>query len=315
VKLFDIENKRSIESEYIPEEYRGSEKLFIICNSDEAGALSEYYRFDESTVSDCSDSGENAHFISFDGYDFLSVMHMGLTKEHYVLKELNLYVSERYLVLVIPATAGDKLDEFEARAVKLARTVMDKQYGLDHIYFLIINLLLADYSEVLNEIEDRMEALSEKIIHHAEKSQFVRIYILRRAAYTAKKHLRALSYVGEQMLVNENMLIQKKNLFYFRSLDTQVKKMYDFAETLYHLGTGLTDTYDSKMSTKTNEMINKLTVITVIFAPLTLIAGIYGMNFAFMPELEFRYAYFVVLAAMVFIAVALYWVLKNKKWL
>jgi magnesium transporter len=134
-------------------------------------------------------------------------------------------------------------------------------------------------------------------------------------AYTAKKQLRALSYLGEQILIDENGLLDKRQIRYFRNIYTRLKKLYDFAESLYDLGGELLHTYDSKLTIKTNEIINKLTIITLFFGPLTVITGIYGMNFEFMPELSWPAGYPLALLFMTVVCVAIYLTMKRKKWL
>ena len=98
-------------------------------------------------------------------------------------------------------------------------------------------------------------------------------------------------------------------------MDTRLKKLYDFAASLYELGNELIYTYDSKLTIKTNDTVNKLTLIMLFFAPLTVITGIYGMNFDIMPELRWSFGYPFVLGLMVAISVLLYLSLKKKKWI
>ncbi|GHS90326.1 hypothetical protein AGMMS49957_16080 [Synergistales bacterium] len=92
---------------------------------------------------------------------------------------------------------------------------------LMRLYFLVFNVLLVDFSDTMEALEDQMEELSEAITQNADKQHLAEIGRLRKIAYTAKKLLRALSYLGTQILMDENGLIDKKYSRYFRNVDTR----------------------------------------------------------------------------------------------
>jgi magnesium transporter len=124
-----------------------------------------------------------------------------------------------------------------------------------------------------------------------------------------------MSYTGGEILMDENGLMGKRQLHYFRNIDTRLKKLYGFADSLYELSGEILHTYDSKLAIKMNETMGKLTVITLFFGPLTVITGIYGMNFDFMPELNWPAGYPLALAVMAAVSFLIYVVMKKKKWL
>jgi magnesium transporter len=157
--------------------------------------------------------------------------------------------------------------------------------------------------------------LIETVTQEADKNQLMEIGGLRQMAYTAKKQLRAMSYLGAQILMDENDLLNKKQTRYFHNVDTRLKKLYDFAENLYELSNELLRTYDSKLNMKMNDMINKLTLLTLFFGPLTVITGVYGMNFDWMPELHIPWGYPLALLLMIVVSCVMYLILKKKKWL
>lgn len=315
MKLFDYAKKQYTESEKLSGEAVLGGELFIFCRTNELPSLKEIFGFDESTVLDCTDLDESVRFTSYDGYDFVSLVHMETGKSGAILREINLYVSKSYLVLVMPEHESDKMLRFEASVLETAKHAGEKKSCLNRVYFSIFNELLSDYSDLLESMEDDVESLSESIIKHVEKIQFTNINYLRKLAYTAQKQLRALSGLGEHILVDENGIIEHSQNRYFANVDSRFKKLYGFAENLYDLSGGLLDTYDGKLSMKTNDIVTKLTVLTVFFAPLTVISGIYGMNFEFMPELKNPLGYPMTLASMLLVCVLIYVILKLKKWM
>lgn len=313
MRLYDIKNKKSANTAEALSEFSECGRLFVMCKTNEIHALKDIFGFDESTVAECTNLDESVRYASFDGYDFISVVHLEQQNKMLALREINLYISQKYLVLVMPEHESPRLTKLENEIMAAAKIAGEEQSAIIKLYFMLFNKFLLDFSEVLEDIEDEIEALSEAVIKNVDAIQLTDINRLHKITYTAKKQLRSLSYIGEQMLVDENGIIGKNGNRYFRSIDTRLKKLYDFSASLYELSSATLYTYDSKISAKTNDIVTRLTLITLFFAPLTLITGIYGMNFIHMPELAKPYAYPIVLAIMAAIVTGLYIFAKRKK--
>jgi magnesium transporter len=315
MRLFDYASRQVLDCEVFPASFQGSAELFIVCRNSEVPLLQDIFDFDKNTVLDCTDLDESVRYASFEGYDFISLVHMEIERGDFVLREINLYISARYLVLVLPEHGSPRLAQTESAIFAVAENMTPRSGRINRLYFLAFQGLITDFSDMLEDLEDQMEALAESVADDSDTKYLAEIGRLRKMAYTAKKQLRALSYIGEQILIDENGLLDKRQIKYFRNIDTRLKKLYDFALSLYDLGGELLHTYDSKLTIKTNDIINKLTIITLFFGPLTVITGVYGMNFDFMPELRWQVGYPLTLLIMAIICVALYLIMKKKKWL
>ncbi len=311
--IINLKENIVLESEIFPLEMADCKELFVMCNVEELVQFDDVFKLEKSTVIDCADLDETVRYTNFDGYDFVSLIHMETITRNVILREINIYISKHYLFIVIPEHNSPRLAEFEKALISAAKSLVGKPHTVNRLYFFTFHSLLADFSDMLEQLEDDIESLSEVITTCVDTSCFSKINDLRRLTFTAKKQLRALSYLGEELLVDENNIIDKMQTRYFRNIDTRLKKLYDFAASLYDLSGQLLYSYDSKVSSKTNDIMTKLTLITTFFAPLTLIAGIYGMNFVHMPELRMRYAYPVVLIVMAAISLAIYLYLRKKR--
>jgi len=315
MKIFDYSEKTILDIKKIPKKYKDSGELFILCQNKEVPLLRDVFDFDESTIIDCADLDESVRYTGFDGYDFLSMVHVELSENDSLQREINFYVSSRYIVLVMPNHDSARLYELEKKLLQSAKSVEERAGRINLLYFSIFHNLMTDFSDTLETLEDKMQALSEEIVLNVEKNQFEQINIFKNMAYSLKKQLRALSYLGEQILLDENKLIAKDQARYFRNINTRLKKLYDFSESLYNLSSEMLYTYDSRLTMKMNDTVNKLTAITLLFGPLTVITGIYGMNFDVMPELKWLFGYPLTLIGMALIILILYIFLKKKKWL
>ena len=319
--VLDFENNAEYSIDSFPEKCGESSALFISCRPSDMHALRNVFYFDESTVLDCIDIDESVRFTALDGYDFASLVHLNVENSGVSFSEINLYISKKFLILVMPKQYDHKLHALEEKILSAAKGLMggkaqaDATEGFNQLFFLFFSTLASYYSDTLEALEDRMQALSERIMRQVEGEHFEDIQALREAAYAVKKVLRAFSYIGLQILCNENGAINKKKLFLFRNLDTRFRKLCDFSENVYGLSTELLRTYDSKITQKTNDVINKLTFVTLFFGPLTVITGIYGMNFRYMPELYWPLGYPLAMLIMAAVSIVIYVIMKKKRWL
>ena len=313
MKIFDFGAKK-LNGAIIPKTLPET-GIFIACRTTEVHTLSERFGWDVSTATECVNLDETVRYAGYDGYDFVSLIHMEIADGGVTQREINLFVSKRYLVMVLPEQAGTRLEALEAVMCRIAGNTDAKPERLTYLYHLVFSRLAADYADVLEALEEELEALSEVVTKNPRKDQLDEIERLRKEAYTAKKILRALSYIGDDILMDENAFLKKDQLRYFRSINTRLKKLYDFAASLYELSRVILNVYDSKLAIKMNETVNKLTVITLFFAPLTVITGIYGMNFTHMPELGWTIGYPLSLGIMATVSLIIYLVLKKQKWL
>ena len=315
MKNFGYDNGSATASDVLPEDFSICNEWIFFCKPQEVQNLRDVFELDESTVSDCANLDESVRYSCFTGYDFISIVHIEIQNEALLMHEINIYVSRKFLILVVPKQGSPALTAMEEKLIGYAGAEKHRKDMIPFLYYQTLHHLLVDFSDTLEALEDRMEALSGEIVERARGEQFSRITNLRNMAFAAKKHLRGLSYIGDQILMDDNRLFNKRNQYYFRSISTRFNKQYDFAESLYTLSGEITHSFDSRLNIKTNETINKLTALTLLFGPLTVITGVYGMNFETMPELSWRFGYPMVIFGMAMVSMAIYLIMKKKRWL
>jgi magnesium transporter len=290
-------------------------EIAVVCRPWELSDMLEAFLWDESTVRECRNLDENVRHTSYDGYDFTSIVFMELENGEAAYQEINIFFSKKYLVLVFPEETGTRLRRLSEKLEQALSVASERKSPLVHLYYSIFDCLAADFSEMLEALEDNIEELSESTAWQSGEEQASKINAIRKTAYAYKKLLRAASYIGAQLTVDENKLFVSEHHRYLRSIETRFIKLYDFADNLFDLSGELLRGYENRLSAQTNEMVNKLTVITLFFGPMTVIAGIYGMNFSNMPEINWVFGYPFALSLMVLASVIIYIVLKKKKWL
>jgi magnesium transporter len=290
-------------------------EFFLLCSSSEIPSIQNYFHLDESTVLECTNLDESVRFASLDGYDFISMVYLQQKNNRIATIEVNAYIFPNGIILVMPDQVDGLLKQVEITIINRFLDLTGQNGQLNKGLYAIFHTFLMDFSNLLEKIEDDMEILQEKIMMNVENVKFADVNHYRQMTYTIRKQMRALSYLGSQILINENKLINSNHMRHFHNIDLRLKKQYDFSVNLCELSNQLQVSYDSRMAAKTMDAVNKLTVITIFFGPLTVITGIYGMNFLNMPEIKWEWGYPLSLLIMAITTGITYLILKKKKWL
>ena len=318
MKYYDFSAKRIVEGQNLTDA-TSSESLFIVCSASEVPRLSEVFGFDERTVVECTDFEKNVCCASFEGYDFVSAVI--LRDNDYEPDEVDFYAAPNYCVLVLP----DRPSEGGASLAEALESLAEQLINLDdgentyqhskRIYYMFWQGILAQYTDLLAHLETEIEVLSEALLHGKRNDPFESVDNIRHRCYKVKKYLRALYYLSAQVISDCNGLFDEKYERLYNGVETRLRMLFEFADGLYTLCGELFEVIQSRMNMRTEDSMNKLTVIMLFFAPLTVITGIYGMNFQYMPELHWRAGYPFALSIMAIVLVILWIIVKKKKWL
>lgn len=186
--------------------------------------------------------------------------------------------------------------------------------GTDYLAFTILDIIIDNYIYILDTYGDKVEKVEEDITLTINRDTLRVINLLKQELNHFRRDMRPVKEIIFSLRKLDTNLIADENETHFKELQdniSQVSELLDyFREVLYDA----LDVYHSSMSTKLNDIMAVLTVFSVVFIPITFIAGLYGMNFSNMPELESPYGYYIVLGVMIVIAIAMLLYFKRKKW-
>lgn len=189
-----------------------------------------------------------------------------------------------------------------------------RQGNADYLMYLLLDSIIDGYFPVLEDYGDRIEDLEDALVIKPQTSNLEEIYTIRRELLALRRAIWPLRNVTNILVRGESPLISSDAQIYFRDCYDHVIQILDIVETYRELASSLMDVYLSSMSNKMNEVMQVLTVVSTIFIPLTFIAGVYGMNFEYMPELQYRWSYFLCLGLMGVIAGGLIYFFWRRGW-
>ena len=208
---------------------------------------------------------------------------------------------------------GDVFDAIRER-IKEGKGRLRKA-GSDYLAYALIDAIVDNYFVVLETVGERIETIEEDVLTTVDPSTLKEIQDMKREMIMLRKSVWPLREAISNMERTESPLIGDGVRPYLRDVYDHTIQVIETVETFRDTISGTLDIYLSAVSNRMNEVMKVLTIIATIFIPLTFIAGVYGMNFKFMPELEWEWGYLVVWIGMIVLAGAMLWGFRRKKWL
>ncbi len=184
---------------------------------------------------------------------------------------------------------------------------------LERFFYDFLELIIHNDLQIMQKYERELDSIEKEIMTDAEDANMQRNNEIRGDIRDLRIHYEQLIDLGQELEENENGFFEEDNLRYFRMFSSRMDRLYDAATHLRDYTIQLNDLYQSQLDVKQNRIMTVLTVVTTIFMPLTLIVGWYGMNFRYMPELESRYGYPIVIGICLLIIIVSLVFFKKKK--
>jgi len=187
--------------------------------------------------------------------------------------------------------------------------------SLERFIFDFLEQIVSRDLQILERFDKELDTIESNILEGDEKDPSVRVSRIRSDLRDLRVHYEQLLDLSQELEENENDFFNEDNTRYFHLFSQRVSRLHDLTTSLRDYSIQIRDIFKSQLDIKQNRIMALLTIITSIFMPLTLIAGWYGMNFKYMPELEIKAAYPIVIAASIAIVVVSLIFFKKKKWL
>jgi len=219
----------------------------------------------------------------------LIVLHMARSVDHEIeLQQLSLVLARGW-VLTFEEHAGDVFDPVRARLRSSSNAI--RRSGADFLAYALIDAVVDGYFPVLDALGDILEDLEEAAIGDPEPHTLARIHAVRRLLIHLERTQRQQRDALLSISRREDGPFGESVRPYLRDVQDHAIHVLDTIETLREMTVGVMDIYLSSVSNRTNDVVKTLTVMASLFIPLTVIAGVYGMNFDYMPELHWRWGY------------------------
>ncbi|WP_242086375.1 magnesium/cobalt transporter CorA [Aestuariivivens sediminis] len=276
--------------------------------------LGEHYHIHPLVLEDIVNVNQRPKIDEFEDYLFVVVKMLYYDEKEKIKSEQVSFILGENYVITFQEAEGDVFDAVRDRIRQSKGRV--RQMQADYLLYVLIDAIVDHYFSVIELLGDKIEdfesdIFSGNITDDATKN----IQNLKREILKVRRSIFPLREVINRLEKNENKLIHKKTITYFRDIYDHLIQVSENIDIYREMIWSLMDMYMTTISNKMNEVMKVLTIMASIFIPLTFIAGIYGMNFDYIPELKYRYGYFMIWGVMLIIFLGMLYYFKRKKWL
>jgi len=276
--------------------------------------VGKHFNLHPLILEDIVNTGQRPKMEDYEGYLFavLKMLRYDQEEDQVNAEQVGLVVGPNYL-LSFQESPEDVFDPVRERLRK--GKGRSRKAGSDYLAYALVDALVDEYFLILEIFGEKIESMEEELVANATRQTLQRIHDMKREMIFFRKQVWPLRELIGALSKGESPLVHESTSIYLRDVHDHTIQIIDTIESFRDMLSGMIDMYLSTISNKMNEIMKVLTIIATIFIPLTFVAGIYGMNFRYMPELEWRWGYFMALGVMLVIAVLLLSFFKKRKWL
>ena len=280
------------------------QKVFTFAEISKAAACMDEKVF--NYINEC----QSESFESHDAFDLLAFDYYDIRSERTDSSKILIYMDKEDLFFF----CRDENAQLCVNTIVHELTADGSIPNESLLYLFFVKLLKGDM-DCLNQFETQINDEETKILSGRQRNVLVRICSWRKELLRLKRYYEQLDSIFDEMNANDNNLLSGATLRRITILGARTDRYLNAVRNLQEIVNQMREEYQSQLSIQQNDLMRVFTIVTVLFLPLTLIAGWYGMNFTGMPELHWEYGYPVVIAASILISVILILLFKHKKWL
>ena len=266
-------------------------------------------------LEDIANTGQRPKVEDYDGYLYIVLRMLSVhpNTQEVVDEQVSLVLGGNFVISFQEGIEGDLFNPIRER-LRAAKGRMRRE-GADYLVYSLIDAIVDGYFVLLEKLGERIEELDGRMLANTAHEASRAIHLLKSEMIWLRKAVWPLREAIAILQRNESGLVRPTTAVYLKDVYDHTIAVIDTVETYRDVLSGMLDNNLSLLTTRLNEVIKVLTVISTIFIPLTFITGIYGMNFRHMPELEWRWGYPLVMVGMTIITVALIVYFRRKKWM
>lgn len=301
MKILELQENKVLDG--FEEGYDSQRDYVILSKVDEFCKIKETLGINEDFFFDCMSFDNSIRINPNKSFDSIALRSLEYIDEEIREFEAHIYTADNFILTV--AEEESFIYKFMKNLI-LNKTKSDKSTG--YVLYKINQYIIKEYImngfEFLEMLEDRILDIEDDMMDNANSSHIEEINKVRAIARKVVKNIRPLIYITDNAVSEDVRFLKEVELEEYndmQGIDFGIDKLYEFSISTRDLADKLLDIYDSKVNEKTNSLITKLTILTAISAPLTIITGIYGMNFKYMPELGMEYGYPITIVIMILI--------------
>ncbi len=278
--------------------------------------LSDIFQFHPLTIEDCLNTGYQTPKVD----DFLSYIFMILhavqlpdhASDEINTGELNAYLGSHFLVTL---HLEEQMAPIQTVIQRIEKDERIYKQGADFLCYSILDALVDEYVPILDQMDEEIDKLEDAILQKPRPETLERIINLKHNIAAIRRIIGPQRELVNRLSRDTYAVITQHSKIYFRDVYDHLIRFQDLSESIRDIISSALDIYLSSTSLRLDHVMKALTLVSTIFLPLTFIAGIYGMNFKYMPELSWRFGYPLVWVVCISISAGMVYYFRKKNWL
>jgi magnesium transporter len=266
------------------------------------------------TQEDVLNTGQRPKAEGYDEYIYVvfKMLYYNNGTDEIRSEQVSLVLGSSFLISFQEAT-GDVFDIVRERIRKSKGRI--RKVGADYLAYALMDAVVDHYFVILEKIGERLEIIEQEVVEGPGPQTLAKLHDLKREMIYFRRQIWPTREILNTLVKEESAFITDSTKIFFRDVYDHTIQVIDTLESFRDLASGMLDVYLSTISNRMNEIMKVLTIIATIFIPMTFIAGIYGMNFKYMPELEWHWAYPMLWLILIGLFVGMLAWFRHKKWL
>lgn len=276
--------------------------------------ITETFDFDTLVMAEVLSTEARPRVIEYDNCILITIkmMKQGEKAGAVEVENLSLILTDS-IIISFQERKGDVFEPIRERIRKQKKRI--RNGGTDYLTFALLDIVIDNYLLVMSSLGEKIEALEENLLLNPKDNIIKEINHYKRKLNYLRKNIKPAKEMIFSLAKMESDLISENTYIHFKELEDNISQASDATDNYREILSDQLNIYHTTISSKLNDIMKFLTVFSVIFIPLTFIAGIYGTNFEYVPELKYRYSYFIMWGLMVVVTIAMLLFFKKKKWL
>lgn len=273
--------------------------------------FSELFGIDKNIIADIMNPSIRPKVQEFENGLFITLKMIQIDNQRLSIENLSLIVMNNFLI----SFQEDDVDVFDPvrDRIKSHKTKI-RTGGSDYLAFALLDVIIDNYIYIVSLLGEKIENLEDQLTNNLNKKIPNVINTYKRELNYLRRSIKPAKEMILTLVKMETEFVHRNNRVNFKELQDNINEANDLSESYREMLYDLLNIYHTTATTRLNDIMKLLTIISVIFIPLTFIVGIYGTNFEYFPEIKWHYGYFAMWGMMIAVAAFMVWYFKKKKW-
>ena len=271
------------------------------------------FQLDKLILADVMDTNSRPKSHEYENCLALSIKMLQLDEKTDIISVENLsLILTKSVLISFQERDGDVFEPVRQRIRNKKRIVTS---GTDYLMYALLDIVIDNYIYIIGNLGEKIERLEEMLLTKPDNNVLEEINAVKQELNFLRKNINPARELFINLSKVESDFIEEKNEVHYKELLANINQAIEATDSYREILSDQLNIYHTTISSKLNDVMKVLTVFSVIFIPLTFIAGIYGTNFDYVPELTYRYSYFIMWGIMIVLALIMLYYFKKKKWL